>query len=838
MQGFVVLHPMGWDAFGLPTERYAIKTGAHPAETTKKNAQNYKRQMNLMGLSYDWDREIFTTDPEYYKWTQLIFLRLYNAWFDTSQQKARPIDELPIPVPITKRGAQAVNSYKDQHRLVYYGDSIVNWCPQLNSVVANEEVMHDGRTEHGFEVIRKPMRQVTMRITAYAERLLAGLESLDWPESIKEQQRVWIGRTEGIEIRFSDESETTNILVFTTRPDTIFGVTFLAIAPEHAALHAITTAEYKKVVSEYVQKALKLGERGRKQQTEKTGVFTGCYVQNPLSKEKVPVFVSDYVLMEHGTGAVMGVPAHDQRDFDFAKKYDLTIRPTFAPPEGEQRRKVLTLEVPWVDDALALDLDDSVFKQLNLVGKSTKDVAQIVTEHLSGQGLGRKVVHYRIRDWVFSRQRYWGDPIPLIHWEDGTIGTVPEEELPLTLPILDDYKPLGDGKSALARAEQWVNVTDPKTGRKGHREVSTMPQWAGSCWYPLRFMDPHNANWIVAPTLEELWGPVDLYIGGAEHATLHLLYARFWYLAMFDLGLIKTQEPFTKLVNQGMLTGFAYKTRRGVIVPIDDVEEAKDEKYYIKKNSEHYDPRQSDTPLEKVEAKMSKSLHNVVNPDDVIGQYGADSFRVFLMFMAPVEGGRQWETKNVVGAERFLGRIWSFITDGSQQGHRSVIPEDDEDLAVRRAINTTVKGVAEDCRGLKLNTAISKIMICLNEISKYQVSLTTLKKLVLVLAPFAPFTSEELWQRLGHEHSLAFEPWPSVDEEAISNLQSVDVIITVNGKKREVLSIAPDCTDEALKSVVAQKLSSTKWSVAANDRLLVIRDNRNNFPKMVNVVKA
>lgn len=838
MQGFNVLHPMGWDAFGLPTERYAIKTGAHPSETTAKNAANYKRQMNLMGLSFDWSREFSTTDPSYYKWTQYIFLQLYNAWFDEKLQKTRPIADLPIPEEIRSEGKQAIAQYRDEHRLVYYADSMVNWSPKLNSVVANEEIMNDGRTEQGFEVIRVNMRQVMMRISAFAERLLAGLEGLDWPESIKKQQQDWIGRSEGVEIQFEEQSNAFGLTTFTTRPDTIFGVTFIAIAPEHELIGELVTKEQEEEVQAYVDKAIQQGERARKQQTDKTGVFTGAYVTNPLTAKLVPVFVADYVLMEHGTGVVMGVPAHDDRDFEFAQKYKLEVIPVFAPADAKLRQQVLNLEIPWTEDAMALDLDYDVFRELGLTGKSTKEVMARVTDQLVQTGQAKRAIHYKMRDWVFARQRYWGDPIPLINWEDGTVTGIPETELPLTLPEMENYEPAGDGQSALARATDWVNVTDPSNpNKKGKREVSTMPQWAGSCWYPLRFMDPDNENEIVDRQLEKAWGPVDFYIGGAEHATLHLLYSRFWYLALYDLGVIQTEEPFQKLFNQGMLTGFAYKTGRGVIIPIDDVELQSDGEYYIKMDSEHFEEELKDVPLEKVKTKMSKSLRNVVNPDDVIASYGADAFRLYIMFMAPVEGGREWETKNVVSTERFLRRFWNFVTGNKLEGYRNVVPSSEEKTAVKVQVNTLIEEIAMDCDAFKLNTAIAKIMKHFNEISKFEVSLATLEKMVLVVAPFAPFVAEELWQRLGHTRSLSAEPWPEKYADAKVEIQTITIVLTVNGKKRAELELDSAITEEALKARVAEYLQDTAWPIGDNDRIIIIKDKKTGQLKLVNVVK-
>lgn len=837
MKGFNVLHPMGWDAFGLPTERYAMKTGVHPDITTKKNAENYKRQMKMMGLSYDWDREFSTTDPEYYKWTQFIFLRMYNAWFDEEQQKARPIRELPIPDEIKQQGERAVGAYIDAHRLVYYDESVVNWCPQLNSVVANEEVMADGRTEHGFEVIKKPMRQVMMRITAYADRLIKGLDNLDWPESIKEQQRTWIGRTTGVEVTFQGLSGAIDISVFTTHIETIFGVTFLVIAPELEIVEQITTKEHKESVQQYVEEAIRSGERQRKQQNEKTGVFTGYYVKNPVTGDSVPVYVADYVLKDHGTGAVMGVAAHDQRDFDFAKNFDLAIVPLFAPQDEVLKEKVINKEIPWLEEGYGLELTYAVYQELALEGLSSSKVAKKIGDYILQKGMGREVVHYKMRDWVFARQRYWGDPIPLVHMDDGSVLDVPEAELPLTLPILDDYTPAGEGQSALARAMDWISYTQESTGNKGKRELSTMPQWAGSCWYALRFMDPQNNDWIVDPNIEKAWGPVDLYIGGAEHATLHLLYSRFWYLAMYDLEVIQTEEPYKKLVNQGMLTGFAFKTPRGIIVPIDDVEEKEDGEAYIKTSSEHYAHELHGVPLQKVRAKMSKSLRNVVNPDDVIKAYGADSFRVFLMFMAPIEGGREWETKNIIPTVKFLGRVWAFVTGEKETGVRDVVSKEDEPVETVRALNEAILGIGHDIEFLKYNTAIAKIMIFLNKVTKLQISKESLDKFVCLIAPFAPFMAEELWQRCGYETTLVKAPWPEITEIKAAFKQNIVVPLTLNGKKIATFEIEEGLQEDQVKSMVLEKFGESKWKVAQNDHFVIIHDKKTQQIKLVNIVR-
>lgn len=837
MNGFNVLHPMGWDAFGLPTERHAMKTGMHPAETTRINAANFKKQMNLMGLSYDWSREFSTTDPEYYRWTQVIFLRLYNSFFDLKMQRARPIEELVIPDDVKSRGSRAITEYIDDKRLVYYATSDVNWCPQLNTVVANEEVMSDGRTEHGYEVILKPMEQVMMRITAYADRLLDGLDTLEWPESIKIQQQNWIGKATGVEITFPGLSGDIDIAVFTTRIDTIFGASFIAIAPELDIVSRITTPEHKAEVETYARQAIAVGELARKQKTEKTGVFTGYYVCNPLTGEKTPVYVADYVLQDYGTGAIMGVAAHDTRDFEFAMVYGLKIAPVFAPEDEDLRRQIIGAEIPWIGDAPALPLQFNSFTEMNLAGKSTTEVAKIVSDYVIDHGYGKRTVCYKMRDWVFSRQRYWGEPIPLVHMEDGTTISIPEEDLPLRLPILDDYTPVGEGKSALARATDWLNYIDPMTGLTGMREIATMPQWAGSCWYPLRFMDPHNENWLVDPDIEKAWGPVDLYIGGAEHATLHLLYARFWYLAMYDLELIKTTEPFLKLVNQGMLTSFTYRTARGILIPIDDVVSEEDGNYYLSPTSEFYNEETANIPLSRSNAKMSKSLRNVVNPDDVIAKYGADSFRMHLMFLAPVDSGREWETKDVAAAQKFLTRIWNFVTDNHDSGFTSVCSEADESDLVKRAINTMIKDVSYDIERLKYNTAISKIMICMNTVSKQEVSKTTLEQFILVLSPFAPFMSEELWQRLGHEEMITDTPWPvrrNVPEETLTILS---VVVTFGGIKRGMIECPTVADETMIRDIITKRFEGTKWALISTDELITVKDPNTQYIQLINVIR-
>jgi leucyl-tRNA synthetase len=834
MKGLNVLHPMGWDAFGLPAERHAMKTGQHPSVTVRKNAANYRRQMEMVGLSYDWDREIFTSDPKYYKNTQKMFLDLYQAWFDPETQRARPISELPIPPEIRDAGYLEVKRFQNDHRLAYYDKAMVNFCPELGCVVANEEVMADGRTEQGYEVVRQRQRQVKMRISAFSERLLAGLEDLDWPQAIKEQQRAWIGRSNGHKITFVLESGH-EIPVFTTRADTLPGVTFLAIAPEHPLVEEITTPAQRFEVQTYVQEALQKSELSRKQSNEKSGARTGALARNPLTGEVVPVFVADYVLLESGTGAVMGVPAHDIRDFEFAALFGLPVIPVLAP-DGEERGDVVAGRKCWPSDGIALGFDLECYSELQLAGKASPEFTKRLCEHLESRGIATKSVQYRIRDWIFSRERYWGEPIPLIHLEDGTVSAVPREDLPVVLPPLDDYSPSRSGEPPLSRATEWVKYTDPKTGQTGKREVLTMPQWAGSCWYALRFMDPRNDTMAVDPEIERRWGPVDLYIGGAEHATLHLLYARFWYIALSDLGCIQTIEPFSKLVNQGLLLSFSFRNDRGVLIPVDEVEQRDDGRYFVSSNSPHYSANQADIPLERIRAKMSKSLRNVVTPDQVIESYGADAYRVCLMFMGPVEQIREWEDSKAAASLKFLRRFWRFVTDENESGIRQTMSADQEDADIKQIVSKTVSTIEFGIETLRLNTPIAAFMKCLNEIGTRPVSIETLEQLVLILSPFAPFVCEELWSRLGHETSLAREPWPNTDTMDRSVPDVVPVVVTVDGKKRANLEIPSAVEDSALKERALAAVEG-RWNVSGDFvKALVIRDKASGAPKLVNIV--
>jgi len=825
MAGFKVLHPMGWDSFGLPAERYAMKTGVHPAVSTEKNIATYKRQMGLLGLSYDWDREIQTSSEDYYRWTQFIFVRLYNAWYDEAAGKARPIDALPIPDDVAAKGKLAIQDYQDERRLVYYETAPVNWCPEEGTILANEEVF-DGKSEKGYEVVRVPLRQVKMRITAYAERLIADLEGVDWPEGIKESQRNWIGRSEGVTLQFAVGGSDAAIETFTTRVDTLGGVTFLALAPEHPLVAELTDADHKAAVDAYVDAAARKSDLERTVDADKTGVFTGAEAINPVTGKAVPIFVADYVLYDYGTGAVMGVPAHDERDFAFAKAYGLDIVPVIDPgPDADNREAVLAGDACLYGDGAMLPPPPGMPETLYAAGMPWREAGAKVADHLEAQGQGRRVVSYNLRDWIFARQRYWGEPIPIIHWEDGTRTTVSEDQLPLSLPHVDNYQPTGYAESPLARAEDWVEVTDPKTGMTGKRETSTMPQWAGSCWYYLRFMDPKNTNALVGKEVEKAWGSVDLYVGGAEHATLHLLYARFWHKVLFDLGLVSTIEPFAKLVNQGLLTSFAYKDERGVVLPIDEVEE-KEEGVFIQ--------TATGKRVEKVGAKMSKSLHNVVTPDDVVERFGSDAFRVHMMFMGPVESMREWETAKTASALKFLRKVWRFATAAISAG------AEEEAKSVSLARTTLVLAVSEDLEKLRLNTAIAELMKFLNAVEGEAISKSTRRDFIRVLAPFAPFMAEELWERAGEAPSVFNAGWPDADEaELEAAIETVEIVIQEGGKRRGSVHLAPDADDAAVRASALEMLSGMGKPVEGvpENRIIVVRDKKTGRVRLVNVPK-
>lgn len=693
MQGYNVLHPMGWDAFGLPAERYALKTGNDPREFTQKNIANFKRQIQSLGFSYDWDREINTTDPKYYKWTQWIFLQMY------------------------KKG------------LAYMDEVPVNWCPDLGTVLANEEVI-DGKSEWGHPVIRKPMRQWMLKITEYADRLLEDLEELDWPESIKEMQRNWIGRSEGAEIEFTLADSDESFTVFTTRPDTLFGATYAVLSPEHPLVSRIVTDEQKDAVKTYQREVAAKSDLERTELSkEKTGVFTGAYAVNPASEERIPVWIADYVLMSYGTGAIMAVPGHDERDYEFAKKFDLPIKEVVKG--GDLSEAAYTGDGEHVNSAF-------------LDGLNKKEAIEKMIDWLEKNGKGRRKTTYRLRDWLFSRQRYWGEPIPILHLEDGTIQPLPEEELPLELPDTDEIKPTGTGESPLANIEEWVNTVDPETGLKARRETNTMPQWAGSCWYYLRFIDPENHEELADRKKLERWLPVDIYIGGAEHAVLHLLYARFWHKVLYDLGIVPTKEPFQKLYNQGMILG---------------------------ENHE----------------KMSKSKGNVVNPDEIVETHGADTLRLYEMFMGPLEAAKAWSENGLDGARRFLDRIWRLFVSEDGKLRRTIMKEGKASPAFERLYHQTVQKVTEDYEALRFNTAISQLMIFVNEAYKQKnLPQTYMEGFIKLLSPITPHIAEELWEKFGHTETIAYEPWPDFDAEKLVE-EDVEIVLQVNGKVRSKL---------------------------------------------------
>ena len=734
MNGYNVLHPMGYDSFGLPAENYAIKTGTHPSITTNTNIANFTRQIKSLGFSYDWDRCISTCESDYYKWTQWIFLQLY------------------------KKG------------LAYEAETPINWCPSCLTGLANEEVK-EGKCERcGATVTHKTIRQWILKITAYADRLLEDLDSLDWPESVKLMQKNWIGRSEGAEVTFTiadkDGKPTENTLtVYTTRCDTLFGATYMVVAPEHKLVDAITTPEQKAAVKEYVESAAKKSDLERTDLAkDKTGVFSGSYAINPVNGTLIPIWIADYVLISYGTGAIMAVPAHDDRDWEFAKKFNLPIIEVL-------KSEVDVQEQAWTEDGIHVN---SSF----LDGLNKADAISAMLKWLAEKGCGKKAVNYKLRDWIYSRQRYWGEPIPLVHCEKCGCVPVPEEELPVKLPDVKSYQPTGTGESPLAAITDWVNCKCPECGGSAKRETNTMPQWGGSCWYYLRYLDAHNPDKFASKEAIDYWMPVDLYVGGAEHAVLHLLYARFWHKVLYDLGLVNTKEPFQRLVNQGLITSFAYQRKNKTLVPVDEVEE---------KNGEYIE-KATGEKLEQVIAKMSKSLKNVINPDDVIKEYGADSVRIYEMFMGPLEVSKPWNTNGLIGVSRFLEKIWAIsekpLTDNE--------PNDE----IRKLLHKTIKKVTEDTANLNFNTAISQMMIFANEVSKLQELPASLwSDFVKLISPYAPHLGEELWEKLGNKQSIAYENWPSYNEEFCKD-SLIKIMVSVNGKMRDNFETAPD-TDKA-----------------------------------------
>lgn len=735
-QGFNVLHPMGWDAFGLPAEQYALDTGNDPAEFTQKNIETFRRQINSLGFSYDWNREVNTTDPEYYKWTQWIFTKLYEKG------------------------------------LAYEAEVAVNWVPELGTVISNEEVI-DGKSERGgYDVVRKPMRQWMLKITAYADRLLDDLDLVDWPDSIKEMQRNWIGRSVGANVEFKVAGTDKTYTIFTTRPDTLFGATYSVLAPELDLVQEITTPEQKAAVEAYIEETAKKSDLKRTDLAkEKTGVFTGAYAINPVNGKEIPIWIADYVLASYGTGAIMAVPAHDERDYEFAKTFDLEILPVIEG--GNIEEAAYTEDGPHINSEF-------------LNGMNKAEAIAKMNEWLEENSCGKKEVSYRLRDWLFSRQRYWGEPIPIIHWEDGTVTALPEEELPLRLPKTTNIKPSGTGESPLANIEEWVNVVDPVTGKKGRRETNTMPQWAGSSWYYLRYIDPHNKTELANYEKLERWLPVDIYIGGAEHAVLHLLYARFWHKFLYDIGVVPTKEPFQKLYNQGMILG---------------------------ENNE----------------KMSKSRGNVVNPDDVVAKYGADTLRLYEMFMGPLDASIAWSENGLEGSRKFLDRVWRLIVDENNKMRDRITTLNDGKLD--KVYHQTVKKVTEDYENLHFNTAISQLMVFVNEAYKVDaLPYEYIEGFVQLLAPITPHMGEELWAILGNEEGISYAAWPTYDESALVE-DEIEVVFQINGKVRGKANVSRDLPKDELEKI-AMNNETIKENIAGKTvRKVIVVPN-----KLVNIV--
>ena len=778
MNGYNVLHPMGYDAFGLPAENYAIKTGTHPKTTTNANIEHFTQQIKSLGFSYDWDRCVSTCEPDYYKWTQWIFLQLY------------------------KKG------------LAYEAETPINWCPSCLTGLANEEVKEGKCDRCGSQVTHKTIRQWILKITDYADRLDADLEGLDWPESVKAMQHNWIGKSTGAEVTFTvadkDGKPTDkNLTVYTTRCDTLFGATYMVVSPEHKIIDAITTDEQKAAVKAYQQEAAKKSDLERTDLAkDKTGVFSGSYAINPVNGKLIPIWIADYVLISYGTGAIMAVPAHDDRDWEFAKKFNLPIIEVLKSEVDVQKQA-------WTQDGIHVN---SEF----LDGLNKKDAIAKMLEFLEEKKIGRKAINYKLRDWVFSRQRYWGEPIPLVHCPDCGTVPVPEEELPLTLPEVKTYQPTGTGESPLAAIDSWVNCKCPKCGKPAKRETNTMPQWGGSCWYYLRYLDPKNNQKFCSEKAEKYWMPVDLYIGGAEHAVLHLLYARFWHKVLYDCGVVSTKEPFQRLVNQGMITSFAFQRKDKTLVPVDEVEQNADGKYIEKATG---------AELEQIVAKMSKSLKNVVNPDDEIKAYGADSVRMYEMFMGPLTMSKPWSTQGIVGIHRFLEKVWSVSEKPMSDIDITGKLQDKALISARKTFAQTIKKVTEDTATLNFNTAISQMMIFINEISKLpEVPKAMWSDFVKVLSPYAPHLGEELWEKLGNKDTIAYVQWPTFNDDFTKD-DTKEIVVMVNGKLRDKFEAAPGTADDTLKAT-AFELPGIKKFTDGHEvvKCIVVKD------KLVNLV--
>ena len=816
--GFNVLHPMGWDAFGLPAEQYAIQTGTHPAITTHKNCDTFRRQIQSLGLSYDWEREINTTDPKYYKWTQWIFTRLFNTWFDKEQNKGRLISELPIPEDIKKQGETEIQKYISGKRLAYYDNAQVWYCRTCKTVCANEEVLNDGSHEKcgTKEVERRYLKQWMLRIPHYAERLLEGLDQLDWPEGVKDMQRNWIGRSTGAEVDFVIDGTEKKLRVYTTRPDTLFGATYMVVAPEHELVDEITTPGQHDTVKAYIRNAALKSDLDRTDLAKsKTGVFTGRYAINPINGEKIQIWIADYVLMGYGTGAIMAVPAHDTRDFEFAQTFDIPIICILDPKNAteEVRTKVLAGEACWTEDGTYINSSNKSIG-IDINGLSKEEGIRTVTSWLESNDLGKSTINYKLRDWLFSRQRYWGEPFPVIHWEDGEVSVLSDDELPLALPEVEKYLPGDSGESPLSNAGDWLIVTD-KNGRKGRRETNTMPQWAGSCWYYLRFTDPKNDQEPFSKVAENYWMPVDLYVGGAEHAVLHLLYSRFWHKVLYDLGIVSTNEPFQKLFNQGMILAFAYETSSGSKVPSDQVED-REGKFFSTVTGEE---------LKQIVAKMSKSLKNVVNPDDVVSNFGADSLRLFEMFIGPLDATKPWTENGVKGVFNFLRRVVAFF------GEMTSISDGEESKETLKILHQTIRKVGDDIEDMKFNTAISQMMVFTNHCYKVgKVTHETAVTFFQLLAPFAPHIAEELWEIYGNKSVLSYQTWPIFDANYLVE-DTFEYPVSFNGKARFKITLAVDLpTSEIEKAVLADE-HTNKWIEGKTIAKVIIVPN-----KIVNIV--
>ncbi len=895
MKGFNVLHPMGYDAFGLPAEQYAIETGTHPRVTTEKNISNIRRQIKRLGFSYDWDREFASTDPEYVHWTQWIFLLLFDTWFDPEYEwvdpggkkrigKGRPILELPIPEALRAEGEEAVCRYRDSFRLAYQAESPVNWCAALGTVLADEEVIN-GRSERGDHPVQRiPLRQWMLRITAYADRLIEDLETLQWPDPIKEMQKNWVGRSRGAEVDFFIETTGTSyekwtaerkktgfpeepgsetIRIYTTRPDTLFGATYMVLSPEHPLVGKLTTENQRSEVEEYIKRASTISEEDRiAGRGEKTGVFTGGYAVNPVNGEKIPVWIADYVLISYGTGAIMAVPGHDQRDLEFARTFQLPVRAVVMPTaEWFQRlqdyldklQEILIIEVPnkkwppqdplgpenyahyadvlpeaFTDDGKGMQ---SANPEVSLNGLPTFQAKEKIVAWLVRSGIGRAAIKYKLRDWLFSRQRYWGEPIPILHALDadgrpnGLIQAVGEEELPVLLPEMDDFKPTGRPGGPLEKAVEWIHVR--KDGREFARETNTMPQWAGSCWYYLRFCDPRNREKAWDPDKESYWMPVDLYVGGAEHAVLHLLYSRFWHKVLYDRGHVSTMEPFQKLVNQGMILSTTYRSSKGRIVPYSKIDFKEGRAFHAETAEE----------LAGETEKMSKSRGNVIPVDVPVQQYGADTTRLYEMFIGPLESTKPWSMQGVEGISRFLNRAWRMIVDesaGRMKLNPAVVnnpsPANEEHL---RVLHRTIDAVSRDMENRSFNTAISRLMEFVNYFTLQETRpLSCMENFVLMLCPMAPHIAEELWQVLGHSESLAYAPWPVLDPRYIEE-SSIQIPVQINGKVRGHITVPADADIRRMEEAALSDPKIKKHLEGHSIRKTIVIPR-----KMINIVAA